>query len=193
MRLVLIGLVAGFFSALFGVGGGIVMVPLLILVARFSERPAMATSLASIGVIALVGTISYTFHGDVHLGYGLLLGLPAAVGAVAGSSLQQRLTTPVLTLGFAGLLTAGAVIQGGTIGFIGLVIPHLVRLAFGTAAHRIVAPAAALAGGTLLAAADLVARTAAAPRQLPVGAIMALLGVPMFLVLLRRLEGPRPA
>ena len=106
MRLVLIGLVAGFFSALFGVGGGIVMVPLLILVARFSERPAMATSLASIGVIALVGTISYTFHGDVHLGYGLLVGLPAAVGAVAGSSLQQRLTTPVLTLGFAGLLTA---------------------------------------------------------------------------------------
>ena len=106
MRLLLIGLVAGVFSALFGVGGGIVMVPLLILVARFSERPAMATSLASIGVIALVGTISYTFHGDVHLGYGLLLGLPAAVGAVAGSSLQQRLTTPVLTLGFAGLLTA---------------------------------------------------------------------------------------
>jgi iron complex transport system permease protein len=88
----------------------------------------------------------------------------------------------------AGSLTAGAVIQGGTIGFIGLVIPHFVRLAFGTAAHRVVIPAAALAGGTLLAAADLVARTASAPRQLPVGAIMALLGVPMFLVLLRRLE-----
>ncbi len=88
----------------------------------------------------------------------------------------------------AGTLTAGAVIQGGSIGFIGLVIPHFVRLAFGTAAHRVVVPAAALAGGTLLAAADLVARTAAAPRQLPVGAIMALLGVPMFLVLLRRLE-----
>ena len=106
MRLVLIGLVAGFFSALFGVGGGIIMVPLLILVARFSERPAMATSLASIGLIALVGTISYTFHGDVHLGYGLLVGLPAALGAVVGSSVQQRLRTPVLTLGFAGLLTA---------------------------------------------------------------------------------------
>jgi iron complex transport system permease protein len=88
----------------------------------------------------------------------------------------------------AGALTAGAVIQGGTIGFVGLVIPHFARLAFRTAAHRIVVPAAALAGGTLLAAADLVARTAAAPRQLPVGAIMALLGVPMFLVLLRRLE-----
>jgi iron complex transport system permease protein len=89
----------------------------------------------------------------------------------------------------AGALTAGAVIQGGTIGFVGLVIPHFVRLAFRTASHRIVVPAAALAGGTLLAGADLVARTAAAPRQLPVGAIMALLGVPMFLVLLRRLEG----
>ena len=91
----------------------------------------------------------------------------------------------------AGLLTAGAVIQGGTIGFVGMVVPHLVRLAFGTAMHRVVVPAAALAGGTLLAAADLVARTAAAPRQLPVGAIMALLGVPVFLVLLRRFEARR--
>jgi iron complex transport system permease protein len=88
----------------------------------------------------------------------------------------------------AGALTAAAVIQGGTIGFIGLVIPHLVRLAFRTASHRVVVPAAALAGGTLLAAADLVARTVAAPRQLPVGAVMALLGVPVFLVLLRRVE-----
>lgn len=91
----------------------------------------------------------------------------------------------------AGLLTAGAVIQGGTIGFVGMVVPHLVRIGFGTAAHRIVVPAAALAGGTLLAAADLCARTAAAPRQLPVGAIMALLGVPVFLVLLRRFETTR--
>lgn len=97
----------------------------------------------------------------------------------------------VVIVVLAGLLTAGAVIQGGTIGFIGMVIPHLVRLAFGTATHRIVVPAAALAGGTLLAGADLVARLAAAPRQLPVGAVMALLGVPVFLVLLRRLEGAR--
>jgi iron complex transport system permease protein len=91
----------------------------------------------------------------------------------------------------AGILTAGAVIQGGTIGFVGMVVPHLVRLAFGTAAHRVVVPAAALAGGTLLAAADLVARPVAAPRQLPVGAIMALLGVPIFLALLRRFEMAR--
>jgi iron complex transport system permease protein len=100
---------------------------------------------------------------------------------------RWRVTIVIL----AGLLTAGAVIQGGTIGFVGMVIPHLVRLAFGTAMHRVVVPAAALAGGTLLAAADLVARTVAAPRQLPVGAIMALLGVPVFLFLLRRFEAPR--
>ena len=112
-----------------------------------------------------------------------------ATGETTAQSLGLDLARwRVLIVIFAGALTAGAVIQGGTIGFIGLVIPHFVRLAFGTAAHRIVVPAAALAGGTLLAAADLVARTAAAPRQLPVGAIMALLGVPMFLVLLRRLE-----
>ncbi len=104
MRLVLIGLVAGFLSALFGVGGGIVIVPLLILAVHFSERPAMATSLAAIGLIALAGTVFFALHGDVHLGYGILVGLPAAAGAVAGSALQQRLATPVLTLGFAALL-----------------------------------------------------------------------------------------
>jgi len=106
VRLVLIGLVAGFFSALFGVGGGIVVVPLLLLVNLFSERPAMATSLASIGVIALVGSVSYSLHGDVHLGHAVLLGLPAAVGAVGGAALQQRMGGPALSLAFAGLLAA---------------------------------------------------------------------------------------
>jgi len=115
-----------------------------------------------------------------------------ATGDTSAQSLGLDLARwRVVIVVLAGLLTAGAVIQGGTIGFIGMVVPHLVRLGFGTALHRVVVPAAALAGGTLLAAADLVARTAAAPRQLPVGAIMALLGVPVFLVLLRRLEGPR--
>jgi uncharacterized membrane protein YfcA len=104
--LILIGLVAGFFSALFGVGGGIVVVPMLILLARFPQRHAMATSLASIGVIAAVGTISYALRGDVHWGYGLLLGLPAAVGALGGTALQQRLGGPALSYGFAALLAA---------------------------------------------------------------------------------------
>lgn len=83
------------------------------------------------------------------------------------------------------VLTSIAVVSAGTVGFVGLVTPHAVRLLFRTSDHRIVAPAAALAGGTLLAAADLVARTVASPRQLPVGAIMALIGAPLFVALLR--------
>ncbi|HXY76760.1 MAG TPA: iron ABC transporter permease, partial [Steroidobacteraceae bacterium] len=82
-------------------------------------------------------------------------------------------------------LTAIAVVSAGTVGFVGLVTPHAVRLTFGTSDHRIVAPASALAGGMLLAAADLLARTVASPRQLPVGAIMALIGAPVFVALLR--------
>jgi len=82
-------------------------------------------------------------------------------------------------------LTALAVVSAGTVGFVGLIVPHAVRLSFRTSDHRIVAPAAALAGGMLLAAADLVARTIASPRQLPVGAIMALVGAPLFVALLR--------
>ena len=109
MRLVLIGLTAGLFSALFGVGGGIVVVPLLILVAHFDERPAMATSLAAIGLIALVGAVTYAFHGDVKVGAAAVVGLPGAVGAVAGAWLQQRLETRTLTLAFAALLAAVAV------------------------------------------------------------------------------------
>ena len=82
-------------------------------------------------------------------------------------------------------LTAIAVVSAGTVGFVGLITPHAVRLMFRTSDHRIVAPAAALFGGTLLAAADLVARTIASPRQLPVGAIMALVGAPLFIALLK--------
>ena len=106
MRLIVIGLLAGLFSALFGVGGGIVVVPLLILVAHYSERPAMATSLAAIGLIAFVGAVSYAFHGELKPGAAAVVGLPAAVGAVAGASLQQRLASRTLSLGFAALLAA---------------------------------------------------------------------------------------
>ena len=104
MRLALIGLVAGFFSALFGIGGGLVIVPLLLLVAHFAERPAMATSLAAIGITALAGTIRYAFHGDVEWKYAALVGLPAAVGAVGGTALQQRLRSRFLALAFAAFL-----------------------------------------------------------------------------------------
>jgi iron complex transport system permease protein len=83
------------------------------------------------------------------------------------------------------LLTAVTITNVGSIGFVGLVTPHLVRLAVGSD-HRRVIPAATLAGGTLVVLADLIARTALAPRQLPVGALTALIGVPLFLYLMRR-------
>jgi hypothetical protein len=104
--LVGIGVLAGFFSALFGVGGGIVVVPLLLLLARFPVRPATATSLAAIGVTALAGTITYVFHGDVDAAKAALIGIPAAFGAVGGASLQQRVHTRTLSLSFAVLLVA---------------------------------------------------------------------------------------
>ena len=106
MRLVAIGLVAGIFAALFGVGGGIVAVPLLILFTRLPERSATATSLGAIGITALAGVVVYALRGEVHVGYAALVGLPAAVGAILGTSLQQRITTTTLTYGFAGLLVA---------------------------------------------------------------------------------------
>ena len=83
------------------------------------------------------------------------------------------------------LATAISVTTVGVIGFIGLVVPHLIRIVAGSD-HRIVLPASALAGGTLLVLADTLARTLLAPRQLPVGALTAALGVPLFLILMRR-------
>ncbi len=106
LGLVVIGVVAGFFSALFGVGGGILVVPLLVLAAGYEERPAMATSLAAIGLIALVGCVSYALHDEVDFAHAAFLGLPAAVGAVAGARLQQRIATRTLTVSFAVLLVA---------------------------------------------------------------------------------------
>ena len=106
MRLVAIGLAAGVFSAFFGVGGGIIVVPLLILVAGLPERAATATSLLAIAITASAGVVVFGLRGEVEVGYAALVGLPAAAGAVAGSALQQRVRTSTLTYGFAVLLTA---------------------------------------------------------------------------------------
>lgn len=107
-----------------------------------------------------------------------------------GESFAQLLGVPVVRLRVAALCaasiaTAAAVTVAGTIGFVGLVVPHAMRLLFGND-QRILLPAAALAGGTVLMLADLVARTVVAPTQLPVGVITALIGVPVFLWLLSR-------
>ena len=106
LRLLAIGLAAGFFSALFGVGGGIVIVPLLLLVARWELRSATATSLAAIGITATAGVVTYVAHGEVRPVYAALVGIPAAFGVAGGATLQQRLPVRTLSLLFAALLTA---------------------------------------------------------------------------------------
>ena len=83
-----------------------------------------------------------------------------------------------------------AVAQAGSIGFVGLIVPHLVRLVIGND-QRLLLPASALAGGSLLVVADTLARTVIAPQQLPVGVLTALIGVPVFLILLARDSRPR--
>jgi hypothetical protein len=81
-------------------------VPLLMLTARFEERPAMATSLAAIGIIAVVGAGTYALHGEVKPGAAAIVGIPGAIGAVGGAWLQQRLGGRTLSLSFAALLAA---------------------------------------------------------------------------------------
>ncbi len=106
MRLVYIGLVAGLFSALFGVGGGIVIVPLLVGVAAFGAREATATSLGAIVITASAGVALYAYRGEVDVGYAALIGIPAMAGAFAGTAAQQRISGRALTLGFAVFLAA---------------------------------------------------------------------------------------
>ena len=106
MRLVAIGLAAGVFAALFGVGGGIIVVPLLILLVGLPARAATATSLGAIGITALAGVIAFAIRGEVDPGYAALVGIPGAVGAFLGTGLQQRLRTTTITYGFALLLVA---------------------------------------------------------------------------------------
>jgi len=109
VRLVLIGLVAGFFSALFGVGGGIVIVPLLLLLCSWQAQTATATSLAAIGITAVSGVIAYAFHGDVDVAYAALVGIPAAAAVPAATAVQQRLRTRTIELLFAAFLLGVAV------------------------------------------------------------------------------------
>jgi uncharacterized membrane protein YfcA len=103
--LLAIGVAAGVFSALLGVGGGVVIVPALVL-AGIPTRSSTGTSLAAISLTAAAGAIAYGLHGDVKLGAAALLGIPGVVGVVGGVALQQRLAGRTLTLGFAVVLTA---------------------------------------------------------------------------------------
>jgi len=109
VRLGVIGTAAGFFSGLFGVGGGIVIVPLLVLWLGYEQREATGTSLAAIAFIAAAAAAVQGAYGNVHVGDGLLLGVPAVAGVLGGTALQQRIPQRALALMFAALLVVTAV------------------------------------------------------------------------------------
>ena len=110
LRLAAIGTAAGLFSGLFGVGGGTVIVPLLILWRGYDERTATGTSLAAIVVIAGAAAAVQGGYDNVHVDDGLLVGIPAVAGVVAGTALQQRVPMRAISLAFAALLVASAIV-----------------------------------------------------------------------------------
>jgi uncharacterized membrane protein YfcA len=109
IRLILVGLTAGLFATLFGVGGGIVMVPMLVLLLGFDPKVATATSLAAIIVTAGVGVLSHGLLGNVAWGYAVLIAIPAVVGLLAGLWIKDRISSRELTFAFALLLVAVAI------------------------------------------------------------------------------------
>jgi uncharacterized membrane protein YfcA len=109
LALIAIGTLAGFFSGLFGVGGGTVIVPLLILWLGYDHRAATGTSLAAIVFIAAFGVLTQAAYGNVHVLDGLLVGVPAIGGVLFGTWLQQRVHVRVISLMFAAVLVASAV------------------------------------------------------------------------------------
>jgi uncharacterized membrane protein YfcA len=110
LRLAAIATAAGAFSGLFGVGGGTVIVPLLVLWLGYEAKEATGTSLAAIPLIAAAGAIAQGVHGNVDVAKGLVMGLPAVGGVVAGTALQQRVSARVVSGAFAVLLVASAAV-----------------------------------------------------------------------------------
>jgi uncharacterized protein len=104
-----IGTAAGLFSGLFGVGGGSVIVPLLVLWLGYGEREATGTSLAAIVFIAGFAAAVQGAYGNVNVLDGLLMGIPAVGGVLIGTRLQQRLEVRSISLLFAAVLVASAI------------------------------------------------------------------------------------
>ena len=109
LQLGAIGTLAGLYGGLFGVGGGVVIVPLLVLWLGYEEREATGTSLAAIVLIAVVAAALQAVYGNLHYAYGVAVGIPAVAGVVAGTWLQQRIPTRWISRGFALFLGAIAV------------------------------------------------------------------------------------
>lgn len=108
--LVAAGAAAGLVSSLFGVGGGIVIVPMLVAFAGFEPKRATSTSLAAIIVIASEGAIALGVMGNVDYRAALLIGIPAMVGVTVGVAVKRRVSSQQLELGFAALLVAVAIL-----------------------------------------------------------------------------------
>jgi uncharacterized membrane protein YfcA len=108
VRLAAIGTAAGAFSGLFGVGGGTIIVPLLILWCGYEEREATGTSLAAIVIIAALAAAVHGAYGNVDVVKGILIGLPAVAGVLAGTALQQRVPVRAISAVFVLLLLASA-------------------------------------------------------------------------------------
>src|SRR3954468_4368809 len=104
-----IGAAGGLFSGLFGVGGGVIIVPLLVLWLGFGEREATGTSLGAIAMVAAVSAAVQGLYGNLHVEEGLLVGIPAVGGVLLGTWLQQRVPVRGISLLFAVLLTAVAI------------------------------------------------------------------------------------
>lgn len=104
-----IGLASGLMASLFGVGGGVVMVPLLIGLLAYDARVATATSLAAIIFTALAGAAAHGALGNVHWGTAVLVGVPAMAGVALGVAAKDRVSSTSLTYGFAALMVAVAV------------------------------------------------------------------------------------
>jgi len=109
IKLMAIGTAAGLFSGLFGVGGGTVIVPLLVLWLGYNEREATGTSLAAIVFIAAFAAAVQSAYGNVHVLDGLLIGIPAVGGVLLGTWLQQRMHVRAISLLFAVVLVASAI------------------------------------------------------------------------------------
>ena len=110
LKMAAIGTAAGAFSGLFGVGGGTIIVPLLIFWFAYGERLATGTSLAAIVLIGLLGALAQGgIYGNVHVGTALWLSIPAVLGVILGTAVQQRISQRAVSLLFAALLVAIAI------------------------------------------------------------------------------------
>jgi len=110
LRLAGIATGAGAFSGLFGIGGGTIMVPLLVLWLGFEQKEATGTSLTAIILIGSIAAATQAIYGNVDFWLGLGVGVPGAVGVVAGAALQQRLSERAVAAAFVALLVASAAV-----------------------------------------------------------------------------------